>query len=106
MLRHRVVVLDQGPAARSAVGAQTRPWIDRDTRWARVEDMSAGLTFKAEAAGSRVRTMVTLREPIDLAPVVNALRFEDRGRVRTLHVVEVRRRPEADYVEAFCAEIA
>lgn len=105
-LCHRVTLLDRGASVRSGTGVERREWVDREQRWARVEDLSAGLTYKAAMAGSRVRTMVTLREPVDLVPLLTALRFEERGRVRTLHVVEVRRMPSAEYVEVFCTEVA
>lgn len=100
-----MTILDGSERERGAVGQAPQQWRDREQRWARVEDLSAGLTFKAAMAGSRAKTMVTLREPLEIAPFLNAIRFEERGRVRTLHVVEVRRRPEADYVEVFCSEI-
>jgi len=102
--RHRVTVLELGAETRSAVGQSKRDWADREARWARVEDLSASLTFKAAAAGSRVRTMVTLREPLDVKPITSAFRFEERGRTRVLVVAEVRRRPAADVVEVFCIE--
>ncbi len=105
-LRHRVTVLEQGPVARSAVGQADREWVDVEARSARVEDLSASMTFKAAAAGSRVRTMVTVREPIDVKPITSAFRFEERGRVRILVVAEVRRRPSAAYAEVFCIEEA
>lgn len=104
-LRHRVTILDGSERQRGAVGQATQQWRDREQRWARVDDLSAGLTWKAAMAGSRARTMVTLREPLEIAPFVNAIRFEERGRARVLHVVEVRRRPAADYVEVFCSEV-
>lgn len=104
-LRHRVTVLDLGPVERTAVGQAKREWVDRESRFARVEDLSAGMTYKAAMAGSRARTMVTMREPLEVKATTNAIRFEERGRTRILVVVDVRRRPTADYVEVFCTEI-
>ncbi|MCC7139776.1 MAG: head-tail adaptor protein [Planctomycetes bacterium] len=105
-LSDRVTILDGSERERSASGQATQRWRDREERWARVEDLSASLAEKASAAGVRVRTMVTLREPIELEAFVNAIRFESRGRTRILNVVEVRRMPSAEYVEVFCTEIA
>jgi len=103
-LRHRVMLLRATESRRASDGQVVREWVDVEPRWARVDDLSAGMVYKAAAAGTRVKTMVTLREPVDLTPLVSGIRFESWGRVRTLGVVEVRRRPEADYVEVFCLE--
>lgn len=105
-LRHRVTLVRVVERDRGPSGQAVPSYEDVEARWARVEDMSAGLTFKAAAAGSRARTMVTVREPFAADPIVSSFRFEERGRLRMLNIVEIRRRPESDYVECFCVEVA
>lgn len=105
-LRHRVTLLRIEEHERGPSGQAKPTHVDVGPRWARVEDLSASMTYKAAMAGSRARTMVTVREPLEAAPVTHAFRFEERGRVRVLNIVEVRRRPESDYVECFCVEVA
>ena len=104
--RHRVTVLDQGPEVRSDVGQPVRAWVDREGRNACVEDLSAHMTYMAAMAGSRATTKVTLSAPLDIRPIVNALRFVYRGRTRILVVVEVRDGASPDYLEAYCTEVA
>lgn len=105
-LIHRVTIETNRPTARNSVGQPIPDWSGPgEARWARVEDLSGRMLMAAQAAGSRARTMVTLRAPVTLRPLEHRIRFEARGEVRYLNPEEVRRDPDGEYVEVMCAEI-
>lgn len=105
-LIHRVTIEAKSSAGRSVVGQPVPAWTDIETRWARVEDLSQRQVFAAQAAGSRARTMVTLRAPVTLTVMGHRLRFESRGETRYLNPEDIRRDVDGEYVEVMCSEIA
>jgi SPP1 family predicted phage head-tail adaptor len=58
--RNRRITLQSPVVTQGELGGQITTWVDTDTLWANVRDLSGRETFAAEAAGSRVSKVVTI----------------------------------------------
>ena len=106
-LPDRVTIQERTGSATNDSGQPKPEWADREDRWARVDDLSAGLMYRAAAAGVRAKVMVTMALPLAIVEFRNRIVWRRPGHAeRVLEIVDVRvegaRRRTT--VEVFCDE--
>lgn len=98
----RRITLLSPTTVRGETGGHEELWTDAETLWANVRDLSGRETFTAQAAGSQVSKIVTIRY---LAAVTAAMRvkFSDGSVARISHLIEVGRKK---WLEIYCEAVA
>lgn len=94
----RRVTIQQATVSRGTVGGHAESWSTLAVVWANVRDLNGRETFNAQAAGSNVKRVVTIRH---LATVTDDMRvlFADGSTARIAWMRELGRK---DGLELYC----
>lgn len=92
------ITIETGNVARGETGGHEETWGVHATVWANVRDLSGRETFSAQAAGSKVSKVVTIRY---LSTVTAAMRVNfGAGKIaRIAYLIEKDRR---EWLEMYC----
>lgn len=97
----RRVTIETPTSTRGETGGHEESWAVLEMLWANVRDLSGRETFNAQAAGSKVSKVVTLRWRSDITPDMR-VRFADGTTARISWVRELVR---AQWIEIYCEKV-
>lgn len=97
----RRITIERPTVSRGETGGHEETWAVLDTLWANVRDLSGRETFSAQAAGSRVSKVVTLRWRSDITADMR-VRFADGTTARIAWLRELSR---AEWLEIYCEKV-
>ena len=97
----RRITIEAPTVSRGTTGGHEETWSTHATLWASVRDLSGREIFNAQAAGSGVSKVVTIRY-LSTVTAAMRVRFENGSTARIAHLRELGRR---EMLEIYCEAV-